>query len=130
MEGLVGLGLASILFAGPLPSEHLGGQGLVIAAHRVVMGTLRTRHRLLVAQHHSLRSSFVDEYNWKLRKHHSVLKALDWQLNSLFSPRLILYQNMRVSFFSFTFIVKVNLGYSSPHFLGVHRLPRPPACQA
>ena len=29
MEGLVGLGLASTLSAGPLSSEYLGGQSLV-----------------------------------------------------------------------------------------------------
>ena len=36
------------LFAGPSPSKHLGGLGLVVAAHRVVMDTLRVQLRLLV----------------------------------------------------------------------------------
>ena len=73
MEGLVGLGLAFTLFAGPLSSKHLGGQGLLVAAHKVVMDTLHTCLRLLMACQHFLSSCFVNEYNWKLRKHHSVL---------------------------------------------------------
>ena len=38
-----GLGPSSTLFAGPSFSKHLGGKGLVVAAHRVVMDTLRVR---------------------------------------------------------------------------------------
>ena len=38
-----GLGPPSTLFAGPSFSKHLGGKGLVVAAHRVVMDTLRVR---------------------------------------------------------------------------------------
>ena len=35
-----GLGPSSNLFAGPSFSKHLGGKGIVVAAHRVVMDTL------------------------------------------------------------------------------------------
>ena len=73
MEGLVGLGLAFTLSAGSLSSKDLGGEGLLVAAHKVVMDTLHARLRLLMARQHSLSSCFVNEYNWKLRKHHSVL---------------------------------------------------------
>ena len=38
-----GSGPYSTLFAGPSFSKHLGGKGLVVAAHRVVMDTLRAR---------------------------------------------------------------------------------------
>ena len=37
------LGPSSTLFAGPSFSKHLGGKGMVVAAHRVVMDTLRVR---------------------------------------------------------------------------------------
>ena len=41
MEGLVGLDPTFTLLAGPLSSKHLGGQRLVVPAHRVVMDTLQ-----------------------------------------------------------------------------------------
>jgi len=39
----VGFGPSSTLFASPSLSKHLGGKGLVVAAHRVVMDTLRVQ---------------------------------------------------------------------------------------
>ena len=38
---LLSLQDSSTLFAGPSFSKHLGGKGMVVAAHRVVMDTLR-----------------------------------------------------------------------------------------
>ena len=38
-----GLGPFSTLFVGPSFSKHLGGKGMVVATHRVVMDTLRVR---------------------------------------------------------------------------------------
>ena len=38
-----GLGPSSTLFAGPSFSKHLEGKAMVVAAHRVVMDTLRVR---------------------------------------------------------------------------------------
>ena len=56
----------STLFARPSLSKHLGGQGLVVAAHRVIMGTLCACLMLLVAppsfQAPSPSSSIVDEF--------------------------------------------------------------------
>ena len=40
---VVGFGPSSTLCAGPSFSKHLGGKGLVAAAHRDVMNTLRVR---------------------------------------------------------------------------------------
>ena len=63
LEGLGVLGPSPTLFAGPLPSKHLGGKGWVVAAHTVVMDTLRVQLCLsrgsTFFRHHSPRLSIV-----------------------------------------------------------------------
>ena len=49
-----GPGPSPTLFAGPSLSKHLGGQGLVVAARRVVMVTGHARHNCFWL-HHSFR---------------------------------------------------------------------------
>ena len=64
---VVGFGPSSTLCAGPSFSKHLGGMGLVAAAHRVVMDTLRVwlgliRGLTLLSRHHSPSLSIADEF--------------------------------------------------------------------
>ena len=47
LEGLGVLAPLTTLCGGPSFSKHFGGKGLVVAAHRVVMDTLRVRLGLI-----------------------------------------------------------------------------------
>ena len=67
LEGLVGLVPPPPLFAGPSPSKHLGGLGLVVAAHRAVRDTPRhlahiARGSTILSRHHSPSLSIVEEF--------------------------------------------------------------------
>ena len=63
------------LFKGPSPSKHLGGLGLVVAAHRAVRDTPThsahiARGSTILSRHHSPSLSIVDEFNYIVKIHY------------------------------------------------------------